>query len=319
MLQRYILIWLLISSAVAWFWPQFGFAFDPYQWLGGTGINVLIVVAMLGVGALLKVQELNDLFRQWPTVLTGTAVQYISMPLLAWLAVKLFQPSPELATGIIIVGCVPGAMASNVLTLTARGNVSYSVCLTTLATILSPIVVPLALKLTLGHDVRYDGFDAVKMMLFQVVLPVIVGHLLSRYWAWFRLLSERVAPTAANLAVLLIISIVVALKRDQVRTASAEVLLPLTLINLFGYLAGYFAAHRFGLAEPMRRAITIEVGMQNAGAGTALAIQLFGNQSAAIIPCVMYTFGCMLSGTLLATVWNRIPPDTSALSITDVG
>lgn len=319
MLQRYILIWLLISSAVAWFWPQFGFAFDPYQWLGGTGINVLIVVAMLGVGALLKVQELNELFQKWPTVLTGTVVQYISMPLLAWLAVKIFQPSPELATGIIIVGCVPGAMASNVLTLTARGNVSYSVCLTTLATILSPLVVPLALKLTLGHDVRYDGLDAVRMMLFQVVLPVVAGHLLSRYWAWFRQLSERAAPTAANLAILLIISIVVALKRDQVRTASAEVLLPLTLINLFGYLAGYFAAHRFGLAEPMRRALTIEVGMQNAGAGTALAIQLFGNQSSAIIPCVMYTFGCMLSGTLLATVWSRIPPDASAPSITDVG
>ncbi len=108
------------------------------------------------------------------------------------------------------------------------------------------------------------------------------------------------------MAILAIIAIAVALKRDQVRDAP-EVLLPLLAVNLGGYLAGYTLAGAFRLTRPMRRALTLEVGMQNAGAGTALAIQLFGRDSAAIVPCVAYTIGCMLTGTLLATVWSYLP------------
>lgn len=312
MLQRYILFWLLLSSGAACFWPEFSTGTDPFLRLGSPAINVLIVAVMFCVGALLPPDEVNQLGRKWPTVLIGTAVQYSAMPLLAWLAVIVFRPEPELATGIMIVGCVPGAMASNVLTLTARGNVSYSVCLTTAATLLSPIVVPLALQLTLGRDVKYEAADAVRIMLLQIVLPVLAGHGLARMSSAFREAAAFVGPTAANLAILTIIAIAVALKRDDVRAASLAIVLPLLAVNALGYVTGYAAGRTLRLPEPMRRALTLEVGMQNAGAGTALAIQLFGAHSAAIIPCVVYTFGCMFTGTLLAMIWNRIPPETKA-------
>ena len=266
MLQRYILLWLLTSSGIAYFWPMLGLTTDPFTLCGGSAINVLIVITMFGVGALLPIQEVNNIFARWSTVFAGTAIQYLSMPFLAWLIVFLTRPDPETAAGILIVGCVPGAMASNVLTLAARGNVSYSVSLTTSATMLSPIIVPIAMSLTFDKEIAFDGWSAVRLMLFQVVLPVVIGHLLSRFDGAFRKYAEQYASTIANLSILAIIAIAVALNRSGVAQASGGLLCVLALLNLGGYLAGYFGGAAFRLDEPMRRALTLEVGMQNAGA-----------------------------------------------------
>lgn len=303
-LQRNILFWLVVTSGVAYIWPRFGTAFDPFV-SGASGLNSLIVVTMFCVGALLPVDEVNQVFRKWPTVLAGTTIQYLSMPLLAWAIVQVFRPDPELAAGILIVGCVPGAMASNVLTLTAKGNVSYSVSLTTSATLLSPVVVPITLWLTMDSDVNYDGWTAVRVMLMRVVGPVIGGHLLSRFVERFRQLAAAYGSTIANLAILAIIAIVVGLKRNELGQSSGTILVALAMINAGGFLAGYFGAATLKFPEGMRRALTLEVGMQNAGAGVILANQLFGAESKAVIPCALYTFGCMLTGTILATVWSR--------------
>jgi BASS family bile acid:Na+ symporter len=318
MLQRYILIWLLLSSGIAFLWPDFGVNFDPFVTAGGPAINVLIVVVMFAVGALLPISEVNQIVRRWPSVLLGTTIQYASMPLLAWLVVLLTKPDPMIAAGLLIVGCVPGAMASNVLTLVARGNVSYSVSLTTSATLFSPLVVPVALALTLGQSVEYDGAKAINVLLMQVVLPVLAGHLASRFINPFRKIAEQVAPATANLAILAIIAIAVGLKRDDVMKVTGELMASLAMINAGGFLAGYAGGFLLRFPEGMRRALTLEVGMQNAGAGTVLAISLFGADSAALIPCIIYTFGCMLTGTILATVWHRLPfaepePDAAAM------
>ena len=312
MLQRYILFWLVLSSALAFAWPETGLPFDPFLAAGSSAINSLIVVTMFCVGALLPLQEVNLIFRRWPTVLIGTTIQYISMPLLAWLVVKATDPGPEIASGLLIVGCVPGAMASNVLTLTAKGNVSYSVSLTTSATLLSPLVVPLALWLTVDTNVEYNGWDAVKVLLYQVVLPVVIGHLLSRFLSAFRHAAEVAGATVANLTIMAIIAIAIAGKRSELTQASGYLLISLAIINAGGYLAGYFGGKTFRLPESMRRALTLEVGMQNAGAGIVLARQLFGAESPAVIPCVLYTFGCMLTGTILATFWHYLPNSGNA-------
>ncbi len=108
------------------------------------------------------------------------------------------------------------------------------------------------------------------------------------------------------------IATAVALKRNDLREFPVHVVIPLLFVNLLGYMAGYLFGRLGRLSDPMRRALTLEVGMQNAGAGTVLATQLFGEDSEAIIPCVLYTFGCMLTGTMLATVWNRIPVSTQS-------
>ncbi|HID21543.1 MAG TPA: hypothetical protein EYP14_03985, partial [Planctomycetaceae bacterium] len=155
MLQRYLLVWLSLLSLLAYLWPAaWGETWDPFVWSRPYNPS-LFAVTMFAIGALLPREEIRLVARRWPTVLGGTAIQYVTMPLAAYLCGHAMGLKGQVLLGVILVGCVPGAMASNVLTLSARGNVSYSVSLTTSATLLSPVVVPLALYLTL-HQAGVD-------------------------------------------------------------------------------------------------------------------------------------------------------------------
>ncbi len=308
-LERYLLVWLVLLCWVAFCWPAWlgyflpeGPAFDPFVatkgWLG-----TMIAVTMLAIGSLLPREEVAQVFRRWPTVLGGTVIQYSSMPLLAYGIGRLFGLEGPWMIGIVMVGCVPGAMASNVLTMIARGNVSYSVSLTTSATVLSPLIVPWVLWLALGRMV--ENFPAGKVFIdlcWMVVLPVAIGHLLSRIWPIWATAARLVGAIIANLTILWIIAVVVAANRDGVSELEPRLIVALLLVNLAGYGAGYGGGRLMQLPETMRRALTLEVGMQNAGLGTTLAMGLFADERIAL-PAALYTFGCMFTGTILARVW----------------
>ncbi|WP_197447062.1 bile acid:sodium symporter family protein [Tautonia plasticadhaerens] len=302
---RLVLLGLLASSALAYAWPdRFGSGFDPFL-ASKPYLWPLIAAAMFVIGWLLPRDEVRQVAHRWPAVLGGTALQYAAMPLLAFGFGLLLAPDRDALVGILLVGCVPGAMASNVLTLLARGHVSYSVGLTTAATLLSPLVVPLAMRLTLGQvEVAFPVGRTVAELVGYVVLPVVTGHLLSRRLASWRRLVCRVGPVVANLAILWIIAVVVAANRGRLAHPQPAVLMALLGVNLLGYLAGDLGSRALRLPPPMRRALTLEVGMQNAGLGTTLALGLFPDRPAVAIPGALYTFGCMLTGTVLASYWG---------------
>lgn len=327
-LQKYLLVWLVALSLLAFCWPRVwsgararlpgGVAeavradFDPFVETKQRGevqqpwLTVLIVTTMFCVGALLPADEMRQLAGKWPSVLGGTCVQYTSMPLLAWGLARLFQLPPDLTRGVVMVGCVPGAMASNVLTLAAKGNVSYSVSLTTLATLVSPIVVPLALGLTLGASVdRTFLMDASLQLLREVVLPVVAGFTLCRLSSALAGLMQKIGATIANLSILWIIAAVVGLTRGKLADATSLILVVLLLLNILGYLAGFGGGTLLRLNSGMRRALMLEVGMQNAGVGAKLAVDLYQDMPGAAIPPAAYAFGCMLTGTILvqAMMW----------------
>lgn len=338
MLQRHLLLWLILSSAIAIWWPSlWGHGrssdaensetgapsqFDPLLvYSAETGrprprfpLGTVVAFTMFAIGTLLPRDEVAMVVQRWPTVLGGTTVQYTSMPLLAWGLATAFDLPRDLFVGIVLVGCVPGAMASNVLTLAARGNISYSVSLTTLATLLSPMVVPLALQLTLRTRASIDSVAISLQLLREVVGPVIAGYVLCHVWERQALLFRRIAGPLANLAILWIIATVVALNRDRLQQISSSILSVLVLLNFGGYLAGYLGASAMRLGDGMRKALTLEVGMQNAGVGTALAMKWFEETPTAAIPTAAYTFGCMLTGTMLAKWFARgssLEDDTS--------
>lgn len=312
MLQRYLLLWLVLSSLLALFWPRvWSGTFDPFfAFFEAGALKPLIQVTMFCIGCLLPRDEVAQVFRKWPTVFGGTAVQYLAMPLLAFLACQIFPLSESAQIGVVFVGCVPGAMASNVLTLAARGNVSYSVSLTTAATLLSPLVVPIALWLILGSRHTLDPVAEGMKLLTLVVGPVVVGHLLCRRFARMESVMHVVAPAAANLAILIVIAVVVGINRDRLSHVTPIVLAALLTVNLLGYAAGYGGGRLLKLPEQMRRALTLEVGMQNAGLGTVMALDMFKDQPEVAIPTAAYTFGCMLTGTILAHVWARKGTDS---------
>lgn len=304
MLDRWFLQCLLASSALAWFWPWLvPGGFDPWvaskPWLGGA-----IFTAMFGVGCLLRWEELRQVGQRWPAVLFGTLVQYTSMPLLAYSLGHALGLTGGTLLGVVMVGCVPGAMASNVITQLARGNVSYSVALTTCSTLLSPLAVPLLLKLLLAADYQVNLQETAVSLLLQVILPIGLGCALCRLWPTADRLATTWASTIANVMILWIIAAVVGLNRDRVSQITGMTLLALLLINLLGYVAGYWGAALIRLAPPWRRALAIEVGMQNCGLGTVLVLQLFPDFPAAAIATATYTFGCVLTATLLAQYWG---------------
>lgn len=309
LLERSLLLWLILLGLLAHQWRGwFPDAWDPFV---GTEPykGYIFAVTMLAIGSLLPRDEVRQVLRRWPTVLGGTAIQYTSMPLLAYAIGRLFGLADDWMIGIMMVGCVPGAMASNVLTLAARGNVSYSVSLTTSATLFSPLVVPFALWLALRKWITPDPLAISWNLTWMVVLPVVAGHLLSRYLAVWQRVAGYAAAIIANLTILWIIAIVVGVNRDKLTGLSTQIWLALAALlalNLGGYLAGTLGGSLLRLPLPMRRALTLEVGMQNAGLGTVLAMDHFGEFPAAAIPPAIYTFGCMLTGTILAQWWAAL-------------
>lgn len=319
-LQRTLIVWLLISSYVAFRWaewfPQQAGLFR--ETIAGWHLNLSIAVTMFAIGLMLPRDEVRLVLRRWPLILAGTTVQYTAMPLLAYCGARLAGLGQTDLIGVVLVGCVPGAMASNVLTANAGGNTSYSVGLTTTATVLSPLAVPLALGLTLvqsGTVAQSILLRSSGLLMVTVVAPVLAGYWIgsrqrAEVQAWLRPLGAIVA----NLVILFIIAVVVGKNRSTLEAVRGDLLVVLLVINMGGYVAGYAAAWGLRLPESMRRALTLEIGMQNAGLGATLALSLFPDQPAVAIAPAAYTFGCMLTGTILASMWRMWwPLETTAL------
>lgn len=295
-MQRYLLALLLGVGFVATVWPE------PF--LIKIKLDWFMAATMLAVGAMLPRQEVRELAARWPTVLFGTTVQYTAMPLLGWLVARYCGLPPAYQLGIVMVGCVPGAMASNVLTMNAGGHTSYSVGLTTSSTLLSPLVVPLLLRFTLAQEVQIDMVEVSIQLAMTVVLPVLAGFAIVQCVPRLEPFGNRWGPVLANLCILWIIGVVVARNRQFVGHAALSVVTPLLIVNILGYAAGYFASPLMRLSESMRRALTLEVGMQNAGLGTVLVARLYPDAPEAMIPTAVYTIGCVITATILAHFWR---------------
>lgn len=307
-LLRSLLFWLLVSSGFALIWPADTVGFDPFV-ASPALLWALIVVTMFSLGMLVRPEELEPLRQRPWWVVLGVATQVLVMPAAAWMVTRMVPMSSELAAGVILVGCVPGAMASNVLTNAAGGSVAFSVSLTTVATLLSPLTVPTVLWIVADVQAEdplpVDPIDTAVMLFLKVVLPTVVGYFVARRFEWARRQADRYASPVASVALLWIIASVVAGNRERLFDVGATLIAALLVINLLGYAAGFLTASAARLPERFRRALTLEVGMQNAGLGTALASTLYVATPAATIPTAAYTFGCMLTGTLLALFWKN--------------
>ena len=303
---RNILFWLVVTSGVAFAWPVDTVGFDPFQ-ATTTLLWTLIVVTMLALGTLVRRPELVPLRERPWWVLLGVLAQVLIMPAAAWAVTRIVPMSAELAAGVILVGCVPGAMASNVLTSTAGGSVAFSVTLTTVATLLSPVTVPTVLGIVAGDGSVVSMGSPLETsirLLLLVVLPTVIGFLLSDRREMICRWSDRYASPVASVTLLAIIALVVAVNRQRLADVTFLVVAALLMVNAIGYAAGDGLGRLAGMSPRYRRALTLEVGMQNAGLGTTLAASMYGIDSAATIPTAAYTFGCMLTGTILSMVWR---------------
>ncbi len=289
-------VWALLGSALAWWRPD---AFTP---LSGTIVPLLGVV-MFAMGLSLRAGDFLAVARRPGAVALGVALQFVLMPLIAFMVAHVMQLPLALMVGLVLVGACPGGTASNVICFLARADVALSVTLTAVATLLAVVATPLLVWLYVGQVVPVPVWQMLQTVLQVVLAPVALGVVVRH------LLGERhrfVEPWLAPLAVaviVLIIAVIVALNRDELAVLGPAAALAVMLHNLLGLAAGYGGARLFGMDEATRRTLAIEVGMQNSGLGVALANQYFS--AAAALPGALFSVWHNLSGSLLAAFWAR--------------
>ena len=269
------------------------------------GTSWALGVIMFGMGLTLTPSDFVLVVRRPLPVLAGVVAQFVIMPLLAWLLARGFGLDAALATGVILVGCAPGGTSSNVISYLARGDVALSVTMTSISTLLAPVMTPLLTGWLAG---RYLPVDAASMALsiVEMVLVPVVGGLVVR--ALLPRAVERVLPAMPWVSVAgicYVVLAVVSVSADTILSAGPLVLLVVALHNCLGYLLGYLVGRVVGRDERVARTISIEVGMQNSGLAAALAAHHFAALPGAALPGAVFSTWHNLSGAVLAAVYRR--------------
>ena len=252
-------------------------------------------VTMFFVGTLVRPEQVRAFLEAPTRVLSGLLGQYTIMPLCAWV-ISLAFSDPLVRTGIVLVGCMPGAMASNVMTVLFRGDLMLSVTLTTLATLLSPLILASWLPLLADTRVEVPLASMVWNATWMVVLPVAMGIALRAARREMPRRWDGTATSLASLAIVLIILVVVAANRERLAALGPGLALGMTALNLGAYLFAFALALALRWPAPQRRTLVIEVGMQNAGLGSVLALAHLGEAGA--VPSAFYTALCVVTAAI---------------------
>jgi len=272
----------------------------------GGAIVPLLTVVMLCMGLTLKPRDFIAVGNYRMAFLTGLALQFTVMPLMALLIATLFRLGPDLTVGLVLVGSVAGGTASNVMTFLAKGNVALSVAMTATSTLAGVLMTPLLLSLLVGTTVDVPAADMLASLFRIVLLPVALGVILnSLIGQAVHKITPLLAPLAV-VAILTIIAIVVALNADRLREVALAVVIATLLHNVSGLLLGYGAAKLLRFEPAICRTIALEVGMQNSGLATALALKFFSPVAA--LPGAIFSVWLNMTGAVFAAVSTRHDP-----------
>ncbi len=291
-----VLISVLIAAAAALFLPEPVLRLQPL-------LAPAFALTMVLIGSLVRAEH-RESFRRAPLrPILGLVCQYTVMPLTAWLISLAFQ-EPALRIGIVLVGCMPGAIASNVMTLLFKGDLILSITLTTLATLTCPVILAFWLPLLAGARLEVPAGSLAMSAVWMVLLPAASGILLRKFLPEFPPWWDRMATLVASMAIVLIIMVVVAANRERLADTGPLLMAALATLNLSAYGVAYLAGGLLGWPSAQRRTLVIEVGMQNAGLGSVLAMAHLGH--AAAIPSAFYTALCVLTAAMGLPLQRRL-------------
>ena len=277
-----------------------------FFWVRGNVQTVILGVIMLSMGLTLSADDFRVLARRPADILIGTCAQFVIMPLVAWLLVGVWHLEPALALGILLVGCCPGGVSSNIMSYLCHGDVAFSVGMTCASTMLAPVMTPLLMKLTAGEIIEIDTLGMFSNILIVTVLPVGLGCLLNYLTSsksYFPTL-QGMMPGVSVIGLACIVGGVISTVHSSLMERGLLLFLwtfgVVFCHNALGYLLGWMAGKlaRFNTAK--KRTISIEVGMQNAGLATVLSSTFFAAQPLAVLPCAISCAWHSISGTLIA-------------------
>lgn len=304
---KYFPAWVVLACIWAYF--------QPAVFLGLSRFNKhFFFLTMFGIGAVLTLDDFRRIAAKPSIVLVGTIAQFTIMPLGAFLVSKIFHLPPYMAIGLILAGCAPGAMSSNVMSYIAKADTAYSVSLTTASTLLCPVLTPAlttfwATLLVTGTSFSFEvkGIDMFVELVLIVILPIIIGFLLRSVLKEKIAKIEPVFPAISVTFIIFICALVMAGNRTSLDSSMHGlfiILIAVTCLNIYGMASGYGVGMLFRMEKKRKRTLSIEIGMQNAGLGTMLAIEHFGKEAA--IPTAMFVFVCIFTASVMADVWRRI-------------
>lgn len=297
---RYMALIVLAVAALALFVPK------SCLWIQTSWVNYLLMVVMFGMGLTLQFDDFAAVFRHPKDVLIGCAAQFTIMPLLAFVLGKVFGLEAGLLTGVILVGTCPGGTSSNVITFLSKGDVALSIGMTSVNTLLAPFLTPAITWLLLRTSVTVDVVSMFLSIIKVVIVPIGAGFIINRLFGKYTKKVKDALPIISVIAITLIVAAVVSHNAERILDTGAVVFVVVILHNLLGYAAGYLVGCALKLPLYQKKALSIEVGMQNSGLATSLAGTAFPNLAMVTVPGAIFSVWHNISGAILANVFIRM-------------
>jgi BASS family bile acid:Na+ symporter len=281
-----------------WRWQ----GFEPRQ-----AIVPLVQLTMLGMGMTLTLADFRRVALMPQAVAIGIVCQFGIMPLTGFACGQLVGLPPEVATGLVLVGSCPGGVTSNVIAYLARANVALSVTMTACSTVISPLATPAFMSLLADRSVPLDAAGMLLSIVRMILMPVAAGLAVNTLARPLARRCAAVLPAVAMTSICLIIAITVALARDDLAACGPALVAAAVCHNAVGFALGYGTARAARLGVGDARTVAIEVGIQNGGMATGIALDVLKSPAAAL-PAAVFGPWSALAAALLAAVWSSRPP-----------
>jgi bile acid:Na+ symporter, BASS family len=294
----------VIISIFAMFYPAL---LNDY----GKAIVPLLGLVMFSMGMTLTPVDFKRVLEQPALIFIGVSLQYILMPLIAWILAKILHLPVLLATGLILLGACPGGTASNVICFLAKANVALSITLTAVSTLTAVILTPLITLFYVDQSIAVPVDKMMKSLLFIVVLPVLSGVLINAYFQQRLVKVKPFLPLVSVLSIIFIIGVIVAKNHAELYQLGWLLFVSVALHNLFGLIVGYTIPKMMRYDEKVCKTLSIEVGMQNSGLAVVLANQYFSVVAA--LPGALFSIWHNVTGSMLAAYWSKNNDDNKTV------
>ena len=297
-IARWMGLMVLMVAAISLLMPA------SFSWIDTWAINPLLGVIMFGMGLTLSPHDFRIVLSRPKDILIGCLAQFTVMPLLAWGLTWAFALPKELALGVMLVGCCPGGTASNVITYLAKGDLALSVGMTATSTLLAPVLTPLLVWLLAGTMVDVNTLGMLQSIVYVVIAPIIVGLLCQRFLPELTKSVVPYLPAFSSIVIALTVGVVVSHNADRLLMGGLIVILVVMMHNLLGLSTGFLIGKLLHIPKPKCVALSIEVGMQNSGLASSLAVLHFAAYPLAAIPGAIFSVWHNISGALAAKLYQ---------------
>ena len=297
---------IFASVSAAMFYPSVFVSWGSFK------LTLLIVpliqIIMFGMGTTMSLKDFGGVIKMPRGVLVGLLCQYSIMPTVGFALATMFGFPPEIAAGVILIGSSPSGLASNVMTYLAKANLALSITLTAVSTMLAPLTTPFLMEMLAGQFVPIDFWDMMLSITKMVIIPIIGGLVFNHFFHGKFPWLDKAMPVLSMAGIALIITVITAAGRDSLLSIGLVLIVAAIIHNGLGYFFGYWGCRLLGLPEKDCRTIALEVGMQNGGLASGIAVEMGKVATIGLAPAVFGPW-MNISGSSLATWWGERDPE----------